>query len=472
AHLAIGAFTALAAPSAADVAALRTQIEGRLQTYRNDTGTLLAGQGSQIDGYGQAAQGQVSSFLGQLQGGADTALIQADTAGQAFRDGIVNAADSGSWVLPMDPAGTPGPAQGLINSFGSLNPFDYANRLGPSDAMDDVSRRVTEAAEALSRDSTGGADALNVRSTLASANTLLTDRSGTAITTAESRIGDAFGRYSAGLLDSTGLAGELQGQVAGMAATQTVDFDTYRSTVAQAAETFRRDGVSALANAVQGTMTGLADSLDQGAAQYRSDTGVLTGDYETAAQFEIDLVDDAVQAGIEAVKEAGENGEPFEFSELTTDGPGVHLYFDPPVAAGYDFEVASGPSFASVALPDVGDGLFDLYLWDAVAGDYAFEATLEDGVTFTFDPGGVEMFRVLGIEPDAELAPGDPFAFVTALTFVSALNGASIIQTPIVVQYDPTPPNAAPAPGTLALLGLGLVGLAWARRGKGRQAPK
>ena len=126
-----------------------------------------------------------------------------------------------------------------------------------------------------------------------------------------------------------------------------------------------------------------------------------------------------------------ENGTGFWFN-LTVNGTGVNWY-DPVYAVGYDFEVLSGPKFASVVVPPgYGDDKYDIYLWDG--SEYVLAASDLDALTqywFTDDgqitttPGdydGITMFSIRGLELDAKLDPDDPNAFVTGLTFVQDPN--------------------------------------------------
>jgi len=68
-------------------------------------------------------------------------------------------------------------------------------------------------------------------------------------------------------------------------------------------------------------------------------------------------------------------------------------------------------------LPEVGDNVFDLYLWNG--SQYEYHASVGSGFNYEFPAGGVDRFRVLGIETGAALDPSNPTAFITGLTFVS-----------------------------------------------------
>jgi hypothetical protein len=94
-------------------------------------------------------------------------------------------------------------------------------------------------------------------------------------------------------------------------------------------------------------------------------------------------------------------------------GPDFVTYIDPAIAVGYIYDTGVGdPNFASVILPDVGGGVFDLsYLASMVV--------LHAGVQYFFPTGGVSEFTVTGIDPSADLDPADTSAFLTGLTFVS-----------------------------------------------------
>ncbi len=134
-------------------------------------------------------------------------------------------------------------------------------------------------------------------------------------------------------------------------------------------------------------------------------------------------------------------------------GPDSITFIDPLVATGYDYAIgASGPNFASVLLPNVGDGLFTLDFSDT-AGLHS--VSLAHGSQFFFGAGGVGAFRVSGIETSAGLDPADATAFITGLTF-AAVGGFTGTMTPITTFVEPT---AVPEPQTWALMLCGLAGL-------------
>lgn len=142
---------------------------------------------------------------------------------------------------------------------------------------------------------------------------------------------------------------------------------------------------------------------------------------------------------------------------------GQQVLIDPAVAIGYDYQIGVGdPLFKSVTLPAIGDGLFDLYLFNGT--DYSFAAVLTAGEEYLFGGLGVDRFRVLGIETSAALDPTDPTAFVTALTFAG--NGRFTgTQTPLTFDSVAVP---VPEPETYALMlaGLGVVGAVVRKRSR------
>ena len=117
---------------------------------------------------------------------------------------------------------------------------------------------------------------------------------------------------------------------------------------------------------------------------------------------------------------------------VTQVGPNSVTFIDPPVAIGYDYATGPGdPNFKSVLLPEAGDNLFDLHLWNGSA--YVFHATVGSGFECGFPSGGVDRFRDLGIEAGAALDPKNPTAFVTGLRFVSSGQFTGTM-TPIVAE--------------------------------------
>lgn len=128
---------------------------------------------------------------------------------------------------------------------------------------------------------------------------------------------------------------------------------------------------------------------------------------------------------------------PFMFDIDVTDG--LPCLIDPFVAVGYDYEIGAEDTvqFASVTLPSIGDNLFNLYLFDTT-GPYLTKAGLGAGEQYNFPSGGVNKFRVLGIEKLANLDPTNTTAFITELTFTGTGQFTGTM-TPIV--------SSAPEPG-------------------------
>jgi hypothetical protein len=96
---------------------------------------------------------------------------------------------------------------------------------------------------------------------------------------------------------------------------------------------------------------------------------------------------------------------------------GEAFLIDPFFATGYIFNTGDGdPNFASVQLPDIGDGEFLLSFFDDVG--VLVENLLLAGQEFLFPTSGVDSFTVTGIEVSAMLDQADPTAFVNTVSFV------------------------------------------------------
>jgi len=149
-----------------------------------------------------------------------------------------------------------------------------------------------------------------------------------------------------------------------------------------------------------------------------------------------------------------DDGFEFDFQVVLNQ----QVFIDPPVAVGYDYIVDSGPNIASVLLPSVGDGLFEI-----LYGDITAQATAGD--EFFFPTGGVSRFSVRGIETSAGLDPSDPTAFVTGLRFAEA-GTVSMRQIPVSVNI---PDGTVPEPGVLALMAVAFAAAGITRRRKAQR---
>lgn len=141
----------------------------------------------------------------------------------------------------------------------------------------------------------------------------------------------------------------------------------------------------------------------------------------------------------------------YSFKQGNPVVPGTLYFYDPLVAIGYDYQIGDAdPNFAAVLLPTgIGDNFFDLFLWNGTDWlDSGFDLT--GGVKHEFGGGGVDRFRILGIEPSAGLDPNNVTAFVTGLAFVAEGEFTGTM-TPITVQV--------PEPASWALVALALLGV-------------
>lgn len=143
------------------------------------------------------------------------------------------------------------------------------------------------------------------------------------------------------------------------------------------------------------------------------------------------------------------NEEAFEF-DTNVDGPMSTLWYDPPIAVGYEYEILEGPNFFSVqvpttaTVPQTGDYRVEIFHGSA----YSLAALLAPGESYAFPNGGASQFRIMGIDPSLSLNPDDDMAFPTGLSFVSS--GAVRFTMSLIAVPEP-------AAAILAILGLAIL---------------
>lgn len=154
------------------------------------------------------------------------------------------------------------------------------------------------------------------------------------------------------------------------------------------------------------------------------------------------------------------NDDGFHFTFSATLGQTV--YIDPEVAVGYEYRVLSGPNILSAMFPVIAgdtDG-YDIY---SLLG--AFLGSVGPGGTFNFAAGGVDGFRLSGIDLAANLDPANTQAFVTGLTFAGT-GTVNMTQDPIAVTVGGT----VPEPSSALLLLLGALAIGASRSVRQRRA--
>jgi len=152
-------------------------------------------------------------------------------------------------------------------------------------------------------------------------------------------------------------------------------------------------------------------------------------------------------------------GPPWVFAPVVLQpgawlGLAAPMWFDPPAAVGYEYLIGpASPLIAGVTLPDVGDGLYEVYALHTLTGE---EITFAASAWTSYDllalglASGADFLRVTGIEPEAGLDPNDPLAFPTGLTFVG----------PGTVELEMVPLTGGaeiPEPASAALVAVGAL---------------
>jgi hypothetical protein len=197
--------------------------------------------------------------------------------------------------------------------------------------------------------------------------------------------------------------------------------------------------------------------------------------------------------------------------------PNQWQFFDPPVAIGFNYQLNPNTPGQALTfgitkimpLTSVGGGVYDLFLYDVLTGQWLDSSQFNNGQTITIDADpsgdttksfdvvqfldgltsqqdqalgvtnpdlGLEQFSLRGIDPAADLNPDDPTDFVTGLLFAGIINGDLII-TPLAIDsttglpVDPPSwkwdPVSVPEPSSALLLGPAMIAFGWWRRRRG-----
>ncbi len=157
--------------------------------------------------------------------------------------------------------------------------------------------------------------------------------------------------------------------------------------------------------------------------------------------------------------EVGEESE-FVFT-LPEVNAGETIWFDPDVSTGYTYTAGNGGQFASVTAPTLlsvndADGYL-ITITDSLGVEYT--EALMAGQTFDF-PFPVTTFTLTGINEDLMLDPTDATAFVTGVSFEET-GSYTVSQAAII-----TSTTSVPAPSSIAIFLLSLVGISLARKHK------
>ena len=117
------------------------------------------------------------------------------------------------------------------------------------------------------------------------------------------------------------------------------------------------------------------------------------------------------------------NGEVSEFDipDVPSEATTFFVSADERVVVGYDF-CADENRFSSVVLPDLGNGEYELFLFNG--SEFVFDRNVVAGEIISFADGGVQEFRVMGIDAD------DQVSFVSGISFTDG--GGTLKTTPIV----------------------------------------
>ena len=139
--------------------------------------------------------------------------------------------------------------------------------------------------------------------------------------------------------------------------------------------------------------------------------------------------------------------------EFVFTAPEPGLWFDPPFADGFSYELVGGGVFTEVGTPDASFGFGDV---DVVVGGVVV-GTMAPGTTFDLSSYGTSTFSLVGLDMLLDIAdPSISTAFPVLLDFTGSTPATTLSMVALIAP-DPTMGIPAPAPLVLMLSGLTIL---------------
>lgn len=132
------------------------------------------------------------------------------------------------------------------------------------------------------------------------------------------------------------------------------------------------------------------------------------------------------------------------------------------ISIGFEYEVVGDGAVTSMLLPNFAVvqqvGPYQLQLFDNMSGSFTLESLLGPGELFDFEPMGVKLFRIIGINESLMLDPDNASAFPLGLTTIGFSHTTELNVTALTKEI-----TEVPVPAMFSLLGLGIFYITWVR---------